>query len=137
MYTCIEVVSCIHPLARFSKLYVRAKPRTTFNPCSFGWTRHFIRTACGKGTEIYYHLLTWGERDSESSCKEFELQTTYDEVVHWRKNCFKIPLGNAGKSLVDELCRLYSAFTDASALECVALRATVIFTYSHPTTTPS
>jgi len=54
------------------------------------------------------------------------LQTTYDEVVHWRKNCFKIPSGNAGKSLVDELSWLYSAFADASALECVALRATVV-----------
>ena len=45
--------------------------------------------------------FTWGERDSMSFCKV--LQTTYDEVVHWRKNCFKIPSGNAGKSLVD-LC---------------------------------
>ena len=43
----------------------------------------------------------WGERDSMSFRKV--LQTTYDEVVHWRKNCFKIPSGNAGKSLVD-LC---------------------------------
>ena len=68
--------------------------------------------------------FTWGERDSESFCKE--LQTVYDEVVHWRKNCFKIPLGNAGKSLADELCRLYSAFADASALESVALKATVV-----------
>ena len=68
--------------------------------------------------------LTWGERDSESFCKE--LQTTYAEVVLWRKNCFTIPLGNAGKSLVDELCRLYSAFAEAIALECVALRATVV-----------
>ena len=68
--------------------------------------------------------FTWGERDSESFCKE--LQTTYDEVVHWRKNCFKIPWGNAGKSLVDKLYRLYTAFADASALECVALRAAVV-----------
>ncbi len=49
-----------------------------------------------------------------------------NKFVHWRNNCFKIPLGNAGKSLVDELCRLYSAFAEASALECVALRATVV-----------
>ena len=68
--------------------------------------------------------LTWGERDSKSVCKV--LMTTYDEIVHWRKNCFKIPSGNAGKSLVDELSRLYSAFADASAMECVALRATVV-----------
>ena len=66
----------------------------------------------------------WGDRDSESFCNE--LQTVYEEVVHWRKNCFKIPSGNVGKSFVDELSRLYSSFADASALECVALMATVV-----------
>ena len=68
--------------------------------------------------------FTWGDRDSESFCED--LQTTYDEVVHWRRNCFRIPLGNAGRALVDELSRLYSAFADASSLECVALRATIV-----------
>ena len=50
----------------------------------------------------------------------------YDEVVHWRKNCFKIPLGNVGKSFVAEMSRLYTAFVATSTLECIALKATVI-----------
>ena len=54
------------------------------------------------------------------------LQSVYDEVVHWRKNCFKIPLGNVGKSFVAELSRLYTAFAATSALECVALKAAVV-----------
>ena len=50
----------------------------------------------------------------------------YDEVVHWRKNCFKIPLGAAGKSFVAEMSRLYTAFAAASALECVAMKASIV-----------
>ncbi len=69
-------------------------------------------------------IFTWGEKDPQSFCEL--LQAIYKEVVHWRKNCFMIPLGNAGKSFVNELCRLYNAFADASALEGVALMATIV-----------
>ena len=54
------------------------------------------------------------------------LKDTYDEVVHWKKNCFKIPLGNAGKSFVTELSRLYSAFAEGSAIESTALMAAMV-----------
>lgn len=64
--------------------------------------------------------FTWGD----SFCKA--LKAVYDEVVHWRKNYFKIPLGNAGKSFVAEMARLYSAFAAGSTLECVTLRATIV-----------
>ena len=32
----------------------------------------------------------------------------YDEVMHWKKSYFKIPLGNVGKSFVAEMARLYT-----------------------------
>ena len=54
------------------------------------------------------------------------LKDTYDEVVHWKKNCFKIPLLNAGKSFVTELSRLYSAFAEGSAIESTALMAAMV-----------
>ena len=41
------------------------------------------------------------------------------------KICFKIPLGNVGKSFVAEMSRLYTAFA-ISTLECIALKATFI-----------
>ena len=47
-------------------------------------------------------------------------------MVHWKPNLFKLPSGKAGKSVVAELTRLYSAYASPSALESVALKATVI-----------
>jgi hypothetical protein len=54
------------------------------------------------------------------------LHATYVEVVHWRRNCFSVPFGKAGKDFVRELSRLYSAYGSASALEQVALKAAVV-----------
>ena len=48
--------------------------------------------------------------DSANFCKS--LREVYDEVIQWRMNCFKVPLGNAGKSFVAEWARLYSAFAN-------------------------
>jgi len=68
--------------------------------------------------------FTWGERDSESLVKA--LDDAYREIVHWRKNIFKIPFGNIGKSFVAELSRLYTCYAATSTLECVALKATLV-----------
>lgn len=51
----------------------------------------------------------------------------YAEVVHWRRNYFTVPFGNAGKKFVSELSQLYLAFGSASTLEAVALKAATIF----------
>lgn len=52
------------------------------------------------------------------------LDTTYEEVVHWRRNCFSVPLGRAGRAFVNEL---YLAYGTASALELMALKAGIVF----------
>ena len=54
------------------------------------------------------------------------MDEAYSEVVHWRKNTFLAPYGNAGKSFVSELSRLYKAYADGSALEAVALKACTV-----------
>ena len=46
--------------------------------------------------------------------------------MHWKRNLFKIPSGKSGKSFVRELSRLFHAFGDGSAVECVALKAAMI-----------
>ena len=51
------------------------------------------------------------------------VSSAYEKVVHWRHNIFLIPSGKAGKAFVRELARLYQAYADASALECIALKA--------------
>ena len=69
--------------------------------------------------------FTWGNL----SGPEFAtlLDTTYSEVVHWRRNCFSVPLGKAGRDFVSELSRLYLAYGSASTLESVALKAAIVF----------
>ena len=47
-------------------------------------------------------------------------------MIHWRRNCFSVPFGKAGRGFVNELSRLYLAYGSASALESVALKATIV-----------
>ncbi len=54
------------------------------------------------------------------------LDQTYTEVIRWRRNCFSVPTGKAGKGVVSELARLYQTFGSASALESVALKAAIV-----------
>ena len=63
--------------------------------------------------------FTWGNL----SGPEFAtlLDTTYSEVVHWRRNYFSVPLGKAGRDFLSELSRLYLAYGSASTLKSVAL----------------
>ena len=42
------------------------------------------------------------------------LEATFAEVIHWRRNCFTVPLGKAGKEFVAELSKLYLAFASTS-----------------------
>ncbi len=66
-------------------------------------------------------VFTWGTHDANDFSTI--LEAAYTEVIHWRKNSFTIPFGNAGKEFVTELAKLYSAFASASALESIALKA--------------
>ena len=54
------------------------------------------------------------------------LDSAHEEAVRCRKNCFRIPHGNAGKSFILELARLNDAFLTGSALESVPLKATMV-----------
>ena len=66
-------------------------------------------------------IFTWGSMDSQSFCHALEV--TYQEVVHWRSNCFKIPNGNVIKKFVLELARLFRAAVEGCAVEGIALKA--------------
>ena len=68
--------------------------------------------------------FVWGEFTGSDFAHS--LHATYVEVVHWRRNCFHVPFGKAGKDFVRELSKLYSAYGSASALESVALKAAVV-----------
>ena len=64
--------------------------------------------------------LTWGSMDSQSFCHA--LEAAYQEIVHWRSNCFSVPHGNSGKHFVLELARLFRVAGEGSSLESIALK---------------
>ena len=68
--------------------------------------------------------FSWGSLNGADFTKL--LDNTYNEVIHWRRNCFSVPTGKDGREFVSEVARLYQAFGSASALESVALKATIV-----------
>ena len=64
----------------------------------------------------------WGEV-KEGRSFACALNRVYDEIVQWKRNLFKVPSGNAGKAFVRELSRMFNAYAEGSALECVAMKA--------------
>ena len=51
----------------------------------------------------------------------------YEEVVHWKKNLFKLPSGAAGKRYIRELTRLIDIWnTDSQPLSNIALKMTMV-----------
>ena len=68
--------------------------------------------------------FNWGPLNAEAFTGS--LNSAYSEIVHWRPNLFTVPYGNIGKTFVLELSRLFNTFAAASALESVALKATMV-----------
>ena len=54
------------------------------------------------------------------------ISSCYSEIVHWRRNLFKIPSGKAGIAFVRELARLFRSYGEVSAMEGVALKAAMV-----------
>ena len=68
--------------------------------------------------------FTWGVLDGYAFSDV--IKSCYDEIVHWRRNLFKVLSGKIGNSFVRELVRLFRSFADSSALESVALYAAMV-----------
>ena len=66
----------------------------------------------------------WGDHDSVTFTDA--LSSAYSEVVHWKANIFKVPLGRGGKQFVGELSTLFYAYSESSALEPIVLKATTV-----------
>lgn len=46
--------------------------------------------------------------------------------MHWRHNLFHVPTGQVGALFVQEITSLLNAYSHATSLECVALKAAMI-----------
>jgi len=68
--------------------------------------------------------FVWGAR--EASSFSADLDAAYQEIVHWKKNCFAVPRGSSGKAFVRELARLFLAVGEGSAIESIALKAVFV-----------
>ena len=66
----------------------------------------------------------WGDMDGKTF--SHSIDRSYEEIVHWRRNLFKIPSGKAGKAFIRELTHLFQAYADGSALESVAMNAAMV-----------
>ena len=67
----------------------------------------------------------WGNLTGEE-CVEL-INRCYSIAVHWIPNLFKLPSGKQGKSFIKELTRLFRLYSEESAMECIALKATFLF----------
>ena len=55
-----------------------------------------------------------------------QISSAYDTVVHWKRNLFLVPFGKVGKAFVQELARLFTAYGEGGALECIAIKAAMV-----------
>ena len=55
-----------------------------------------------------------------------DIDMIYSKIVHWRHNPFKIPSGKQGKVFVQEMTGLFNAYSEASSLEGVAIKAAMV-----------
>ena len=69
--------------------------------------------------------FVWG--DLEGKAFITSIDCAYEEIVHWKKNLFKVPSGKQGKLFVRELARLYSSYAEGGGLEQCALKAAMTF----------
>ena len=74
--------------------------------------------------QVHESSFTWGNVDGNMFTHL--ITCCYNEVVHWKRNLFKIPSGKAGIAYIKETSRLIRAYADSSALEAVALKAAMV-----------
>ena len=66
----------------------------------------------------------WNDLDGSEICKE--LSRIYDNVLFSRKNLFLVPSGRVENDFVSEMCNLLQAYSNATAMEVIALKAFVV-----------
>ena len=57
---------------------------------------------------------------------ERKISAIYEKIVHWRKNLFMLPRGNAGKRYIDEITRLMGAWINDSPMKNIVFKAIMV-----------
>ena len=66
----------------------------------------------------------WGE--FSGSTISSKVDDAYEAAIHWKRNLFDVPKGKVGSEFSSELSRLLDAYSDATTLESIALKASMI-----------
>ena len=66
----------------------------------------------------------WGELEGAAFAQR--ISSVYDVVVHWHRNLLLVPFGKVGKAFVKELTKLFTAYGEGGAMECVAMKAAMV-----------
>ena len=69
-------------------------------------------------------FFKWGEHDGKTFIKDVDF--AYEITSKWRKNVFKLPSGQAGKSFTRALSHLYENFANRGPLEGISFKAAAI-----------
>ena len=75
--------------------------------------------ACSPGP-----AYVWGSLDGPAMCER--VIASYNEVVHRKRNIFKIPSGKVGKAFVSEMAKLFQAFAEETRIKSFALTAAAV-----------
>ena len=65
--------------------------------------------------------LPMGNVDGETITQR--INKAYNEIVHWRRNLFKVPSGKAGTQFIEELASLLTAYAEGTPLQNIAMKA--------------
>ena len=67
--------------------------------------------------------LVWGSHNLQDI--ELIINSTYDEIVRWRKNIFMLPLGATGKEFIRETTSLLNLWMSDALLSSIAWKASL------------
>ena len=79
-------------------------------------------SSSSRGSSSSLGALSCAEENDHSAFVRM-VDSAYEVVVHWRRNLFIVPFGEAGSAFVEELARLIQGFADGTHLRGVAWKA--------------
>ena len=85
-----------------------------------------IEWFCARCRLIKANKIKWGEYTGEESIRKM-ITSSYETIIGWKKNIFRLPRGKCGEDFIKELTRLINLFVDKTPWHRVALPLIHIF----------
>ena len=85
-----------------------------------------IQWFCARCRQIKANNIKWGNHTGEENIRRL-ISSTYETIIEWRKNTFRLPRGKCGIDFIKELTRLINLFVDKTQWERLAIPLVHIF----------